>query len=412
MRVLALTVIFLLSMHGRGEAQILDRLGKKVENKVKQRVDRKVDKAVDKGLDKVEEKIDKSTKGGVSSTTVKGKTSSDPNVMSSNYDFIPGDQLLFYDDFSNTAYGDFPSKWNTTVGGKVVKFSNLTGNWFMVGDNALSFPLLKGSLPQNFTVEFDLYYPDNAVRPPVTFGFSEVANPAKQSIQRKKLFYFVIPKSNNVENVVGYTTNMYSGHETFTEWDVRGHTGKVVHVSIAVNGERIRLYMDTEKLFDLPKAFDNSAYRNNFHLRAAEVIPKPKDGFYVSNVRIAAVSKDLSAALIGEGKLVVSGIHFDSGSDRIKAVSYNILNEIGLLMQHNPSAKFEIVGHTDSDGGAQLNQRLSLQRAEAVRQYLMKNFNISASQLVAIGKEASEPVASNATAEGKAQNRRVEFIRK
>src|SRR5690606_26396771 len=137
MRVLALTVIFLLSMHGRGEAQILDRLGKKVENKVKQRVDRKVDKAVDKGLDKVEEKIDKSTKGGVSSTTVKGKTSSDPNVMSSNYDFISGAQLLFYDDFSNIAFGDFLFKCNTTVCGIVVKFSILIGNWFMLGVNVL-----------------------------------------------------------------------------------------------------------------------------------------------------------------------------------------------------------------------------------------------------------------------------------
>src|SRR5690606_21298383 len=132
MRVLALTVIFLLSMHGRGEAQILDRLGEQVENKVKQRVDRKVDKAVDKGLDKVEAKIGKATKVGACATTVKGKTSSDPDVMSCDYGFIPGDQLVFYGDFSNTAYGDVPSKWNTTVGGKVVKFSNLAGNWFLV----------------------------------------------------------------------------------------------------------------------------------------------------------------------------------------------------------------------------------------------------------------------------------------
>lgn len=394
------------------EGQILDRISKRVENKVKQRVDRKIDKAVDKGLDKLEGKVDENK-----SKSTKNSSKREPDIdkersISSNYDFIPGDDILFFEDFSNNNKGDFPDKWNTNGSGQIVNVENLDGQWLLIPDNALTFPQLNGMLPENFTIEFDLFYPSNTTRPPVTFGFTEVSNPAKQTIKGKKIFYFRIPpKGAGLENI-GYTTNLYSGRETTTAWPANESAGKINHVSIAVNGPRIRLYVNTEKLFDLPKGFDLNAYRNNFHFRAAELLPKPKDGFYVSNVRIAKVTKDLNSQLIKEGKLITSGIHFDSGSDKIRSVSYNFLNEIGQLIKDNSSSKFDIVGHTDTDGNAPANQKLSLQRAESVRNYLIKNFNISAANLTAIGKGSSLPISNNSTPEGKAQNRRVEFIKK
>jgi len=406
-----ITLIFITAFGA--SAQLLDRLGKRVENKVKQRVDRKVDKAVDKGLDKVEEKIDKSTKPDQtkSSKTQRSDSANPENhLISSDYDFIPGDELLFYDDYSNISLGDFPNRWNTNSSGKIVNISSHQGNWLLVPDNTISFPELGKALPENFTIEFDLYYPANSTRPPVTFGFSEVSNPAKQSIKGKKIFYFQISPS--VGENIGYSTSLYSGKETTREWESNRNAGKVNHVSIAVNGQRIRLYVDTEKLFDLPRAIDFPTLRNNFHFRSADLIPKPKDGFYVSNFRIAKVTKDLKSALINDGKLSTVGIYFDSGSDNIKPVSYNLLNEIGVLIKNESSSIFDIVGHTDSDGSTQLNQNLSLQRAEAVCQYLIKNFNILKNNLNPIGKGSAEPLASNSTTEGKAQNRRVEFIKK
>lgn len=409
MRTHLLFILFFLGISNVSYAQILDRLGKRVENKVKQRVDRKIDKAVDKGLDKIEGKIENSTNNNKNSPQTSTSTNT---TISSNYDFIPGDEVLFFDDFTNTNSGDFPSRWNTNGSGQVVNIAALNGNWLLIPDNTLSFPELKNQLPTNFTIEFDLFYPSNTTRPPVTFGFTEVVNPAKQSIKGKKIFYFRIPpKGAGLENI-GYTTSLYSGRETTTEWPANESAGKIKHVSIAVNGQRIRLYVDTEKLFDLPKVFDLSVYRNNFHFRSAELLPKPKDGFYISNLRIANVSKDLNSQLIKDGKLITSGIHFDSGSDKIKPVSYNLLNEIGKLLQQNPSGKYDIVGHTDSDGSEELNQKLSQQRAESVRNYLIKNFNISPNNLQASGKGAIVPIANNSSPEGKAQNRRVEFIKK
>ena len=394
-------------------AQVLDRLGKRVENKVKQRVDRKVDKVVDKGLDKIEGKLDNSTKSQNSksqSTTASSKENS--NTIASNYDFVPGDELLFYDDFSNTHLGDFPSKWNTNGSGQVVHISAQTGNWLLIPDNTLSFPEFKGPLPENFTIEFDLFYPLNTTRPPVTFGFTEVTNPAKQTIKGKKIFYFRIPpKGAGLENI-GYSTSLYSGREITTEWPANQSAGKVIHVSIAVNGQRVRLYTDTKKLFDLPKGFDLNTYRNNFYFRSAELLPKPLDGFYIRDVRIAKVTKDLNTSLIKEGKFITSGIHFDSGSDKIKPISYNLLNEIGKLLQNNPNSKFDVIGHTDSDGSAQANQKLSQQRAEAVCNYLTQNFNITTANLTTSGKGATSPIANNTSVEGKAQNRRVEFVKK
>jgi len=71
----------------------------------------------------------------------------------------------------------------------------------------------------------------------------------------------------------------------------------------------------------------------------------------------------------------------------------------------------KIIGHTDSDGGAADNVNLSKRRAEAVKLELVKDFGIDASRLQTDGKGASEPIASNSTTQGKANNRRVEFLK-
>src|SRR5690606_28109302 len=112
----------------------------------------------------------------------------------------------------------------------------------------------------------------------------------KSSIQHKKIFYFHIPPT--IKDNVGYSTSLYSGRETTQAWPANKMAGEVVHVSIAVNKSRIRLYMDDRKMFDLPKAFEPASLRNNLHFRAAPLIPKPNDGFYVSNLRIAEAGLD------------------------------------------------------------------------------------------------------------------------
>ncbi len=394
-------------------AQVLKKLEKKVERKINQRIERNTDKAIDKGLDKIEGTVKETTKSGdkessgAATSQVPGSTG---NYAASKFDFVPGEKILFYDDFEQNPIGDFPVRWNTNGSGEVVSLKNQSGKWLKVPDNTISFPEINGKLPQNFSIEFDLFYPVTGQRPPVTFGFSEVGNPAKNTIQHKSIFYFLIPSS--VKQFIGYSTSLYSGRETTREWAVDKMAGKKIHASIAVNGSRIRLYLDEHKIFDLPRGFDNNAYRNNFHFRAAPLIPKPKDAFYISNLRIAEGGSDARSALLKEGKYSTTGIYFATGSAQIKPESHGVIKEIADALKDNLGIKIEIIGHTDNVGNAASNQKLSEQRAEAIKMYLTKNFNIDNSRISVSGKGPSKPVGSNATAEGRAQNRRVEFVLK
>ncbi len=387
------TLVFLciavLAQNSHG--QILKKLEKKIEQKINQRIEKKTDKSIENVLDKVD--IDNY-----------------PGVYaSSKFDFIPGDKVLFFDDFMNEAKGDFPARWNTNSSGEIVTLLNISGKWLKIPDNSISFPELKTVLPDNFTIEFDLFYPKEITRPPVTFGFTEVNNPAKSSIQHKKLFYFHIPAT--IKDNVGYSTSLYSGRETTQSWPANKKAAKVIHVSIAVNTDRIRLYLDERKIFDLPKAFEPDILRNNFHFRSAPLIPKPNDGFYISNLRIAESGVDAQSQLLNTGKYITTAIYFETGSADLKPQSYGKLKELADLLIKTPQIRVKIIGHTDSDGSAVLNMELSRKRAEAVKSHLENEFGITANRLTFDGKGASEPISNNNSPEGKAANRRVEFIK-
>ncbi|HUT52883.1 MAG TPA: OmpA family protein [bacterium] len=114
------------------------------------------------------------------------------------------------------------------------------------------------------------------------------------------------------------------------------------------------------------------------------------------------------AGVDSRGCWVLNNINFNSGKSNIKPIYYNQLNEIASIMNANPNAKIRIEGHTDSDGSDANNQRLSEQRANAVMQYLI-SAGVDSSRLQAVGKGETSPVASNATPQGKALNRRIEF---
>lgn len=416
-------VLFLASTQTHG--QLLDKLGKKVEQKIEQRIERKTDRAIDKGLDEAEEMLsDKSKRNKQDpehkpivpqhrAEAQKDETQSDgadnePFRIAADFDFVSGTIQLFYDDFSLDALGDFPAQWNTNGSGEVVAITNLTGRWLRVTDNTISFPEIEKALPDNFTVEFDLYYPNGITRPPITFGFSEVSNPASEPIRYKKLFYYRI--SHSMDDI-GYSTNIYSGHETDKHWDVNVHTGKPIRVSIAVNAKRIRLYMNQSKIFDLPRAFEPSTLRNNFHFRAAQISPAPKDGFYISNLRIAETGMDARSQLIDKGKFSTTGIYFNINAATIKPESAGILQEIASVLIENPSLRVLIVGHTDSDGEETYNMELSKARAANVKNVLSDHYGVAPSQMLTDGKGELQPVADNSTPAGKAENRRVEFIK-
>lgn len=114
---------------------------------------------------------------------------------------------------------------------------------------------------------------------------------------------------------------------------------------------------------------------------------------------------------ISKGKLELKEkIYFDTGKATIKPVSDKILNDTAQALKAHPEIKkVEVQGHTDSTGSKALNQKLSQARAQAVREYLVKQ-GIDPERLVAKGYGPSVPVAPNKTAKGREANRRTEFV--
>lgn len=102
-------------------------------------------------------------------------------------------------------------------------------------------------------------------------------------------------------------------------------------------------------------------------------------------------------------------VTFKTGSAELTAESSPALDKVADIAKKYPNLKLRVEGHTDNVGAADYNQTLSQQRADSVKDYLVKA-GVPADQIVAIGFGKTRPVASNDTAEGRAQNRRVEFI--
>ncbi|MBS1497469.1 MAG: OmpA family protein [Bacteroidetes bacterium] len=338
------------------------------------------------------------------------------NAGAATSDFVPGQNIIFQDDFSQDALSDFPAKWNSNGSGKIITLNNLSGRWLELKTSTAITPMLNTALPENCTIEFDLYLDAQGAKstPFIKFGFTEVKNILKEDMYYKDRFFM---------NIARYTEEDSHQVEYGLQNDVLGSKGdfpitsyanKILHVSIALNKARVRIYLDQTKVVDLPQAITPNM-RNNFFLLSNTVIPPPDLDMYVGNIRIASAETDARSLLIkqlmNEGKAVTSDILFDVNSDVIKSESYPVVNQFGDALKANPDLKIKINGHTDSDGNAGKNITLSKKRADAVKKYLVANYGIASVRIQTDGKGATQPVADNSTAEGKAKNRRVEFIK-
>ncbi|WP_161626170.1 OmpA family protein [Hugenholtzia roseola] len=103
----------------------------------------------------------------------------------------------------------------------------------------------------------------------------------------------------------------------------------------------------------------------------------------------------------------LDNVHFATGKAELAKVSYKSLEELGNMMKTNPNLEIEIGGHTDNVGSPQANLKLSQDRAESVRQYLIK-VGIQPNRIIAKGYGDTQPVSDNSTEEGRGENRRTE----
>jgi OmpA-OmpF porin, OOP family len=409
-------------------------IGNRVQNKVNNRVINKIDKGIDKGLDEIEKGIKgenksedktKSTQEGDKKVGEEGKSktgddksqgqkSDQPSLQAySKYDFIPGEKVIFYDDFSQDAVGDFPALWNTNGSAEVVTTNLFPGNWmkFVMNECVWTDALLK--LPDNYTIEYDVI-PIGGLENPNMSGWNMRLMQAKnarawdagsapgQGGFRFSVEYFGRPSYSTWllgDECDDMKLNGYKEGDEFKE-----KINQKYHIAIWVQKSRVRLYQNQDKLFDAPKAFPTGCVkpdRLRFEYGAA----------MISNVRIAVGAPDMRNKLMTEGKLVTYGIYFDVNKDVVKPESYGTLKEIAAILNEVPDVKVKIVGHTDSDGQDAANLDLSKRRAASVKNELVKTFSVNGDRLVTDGAGESQPVAPNDTPANKALNRRVEFIK-
>ena len=120
----------------------------------------------------------------------------------------------------------------------------------------------------------------------------------------------------------------------------------------------------------------------------------------------ASIARDLKTA----GHVAVGGIYFDTGSAVLKAESSAAIREMAKLLQTDPGLRVFVVGHTDTVGSVEANLKLSRDRAESVIRSLIADHGIASARLAPFGNGPFAPVASNASDDGRARNRRVELV--
>ncbi len=431
------------------------------ERSVENRANNRVDQGVERGLDKVEEGIgnvfkkkekknDKSSSNKApaaeTQTTSEG-TESNPATQNgqthkasqanngggnnpsselkvySKFDFVPGEKIIAEEDFSQTNLGDFPTGWNTNSSAELVKLAGRPEKWLYMSADGFFLPEFVNNMPENFTLEFDVFtrYRSSNI---LSYGFylsaaENVKNDLANAYITNGFYfgwlgaesgaqYFVYEKGEEISKNEGLTINAF---------DCKGENNEepsLVRLSIWRQKSRLRVYVNETKILDIPKAFNPALKYNSFkfgskYMNYSE--NEHKDEFMVANIRYAVGAPDTRSKLMTEGRFVTRGILFDVNSDRMKPSSYGVLKEIATVLKENTTVKIKIIGHTDSDGDDAKNLDLSKRRAAAVKQALGSEFGIAATRLETDGKGEAQPSDSNATPQGKANNRRVEFIK-
>jgi len=336
------------------------------------------------------------------------------NKVYSNFDFIAGTKTIFYDEFSagtgNWKIIEFDQS-DDVEPPKVKQIANENGHWFKTPRRGIFYPVRLKDLPEKFTIEFDMWADvdkmsemesglilsivgNKVVKDDYSTAFDENPQVQLDIHPSKELLYCLATKENS------------EGERVLDRKDIRNgwKIGKIHRISISRNASHIKVYVGEKKFIDLPNALP---VKTDYTLILATNMWG--DGLYITNFKIAKFESEI-AKIDDKNKFVTNAIYFNYNSAVIKPESWPALKQAAEVIK-STEGKVIIVGHTDSDGSDADNLVLSQKRAESVKTFLMKNFQLDASKLMTDGKGETQPVESNNTAEGRANNRRVEFVK-
>jgi len=414
--IMALAVIMMAA--NAPEAQAQGILGK-LKDKVKEKVDQKVNNVTDRI---VNGKSNSSEDEDASAAESEDNT---PNVTTTNQksDFVPGSVVIFEDKFEGEKLGEFPSKWDLEDG--AVEMAKIAGRtvpqWTESGD---ILPLMKKNqynyLTDEFTIEWDVYISKkNDEWGDMTHEIGLMTREEDVNSWNNYAAYVEIwyrpgdgasrvmwhcqkPTDGSVENEVSDSkTNIKPN-----AWN---------HFAISFNKRAFKFYVNGTRICNVP---------NMLQPRYVKYTGSGIDYPYscISNMRISKGAVELydrnatdadaiSKAIAESGKFVTNNILFATGKADLKPESMAEIQKVADYMKKNPSARFEVQGHTDNQGSDAVNDPLSQKRAEAIVKAL-EGLGVDGFNLKAVGKGSHEPVADNKTEAGRAKNRRVEFIKK
>lgn len=416
MKKLFLITIACLAIMVPANAQILRHIGERarqaVENEIGNQVDRKIREGIDDAVNNKDKDKEQAEEAENETTPQDGKKvkAKQPRNVEAAYakcDFVAGDEIIFDDDLANEKLGEFPSKWDLVEGvSEVVKYDGKMAFDFQDVETALA-PLMKNPynyLTDEFTVELDFFAGDNTTIQEGLYSRSQY-----------RLDFF----DENRDHVgsfewhtadvkdVDFWCRSSSDRDIHSDGQIAAYLndGEWNHLSISFNKRAFKAYINGTRVINTP----NMNAPTYFELRSR--IWGDHGVNYITNVRVCKGAVPLYNRLETDGKIVSYGITFDMGKATIKPESMSEINRIKNLMAEDESINFEVQGHCDNTGSAATNDKLSQQRAEAIVAKLVE-LGISKDRLTAVGKGSSEPIADNKTDEGRAKNRRVEFVKK
>jgi len=318
--------------------------------------------------------------------------SAQPNFTLVKDEFMPGENTLFYDDFTDMAAGDAPPHFKVRGGSPELMASGAVRQLTANAKGTL-IPNLK-SLPKNFTYEIVIQTGSKG-RSDSTLILS--------SKGKQILHWWMSAQQKQIDLIV----SLRAPYSELGRKRVTVNLDQPVKLAVWIQNGRMRSYINGEKALDfnqvdLPQ-IDNVEIENGFLGAGASL------GYQM--FRFAESMPDFSQVISSSGRYIARGILFDTDSDVIKPESAPVIKQIAKGLETNPNLKLLIEGHTDSVGAAARNMDLSKRRAEAVRSVLITQFNIDSSRLTSAGLGSTKPVETNDTPQGRSQNRRVELVK-
>lgn len=331
--------------------------------------------------------------------------------------FVAGSRMIFRDNFSKDAVGDFPAKWTSTKSGEVKKLKGFDDKFLKISDGSVVGPQLTKDLPEHFTIEYDLIVPEDVPMRMASVALGVKPFPISNLLSPKDGVVFSFHSfSNGVNGGLKFgTRNSQTSQPGLQKVAYITPLNQVIKVAIAVNDRRVRFYVDGKKMVDMPTAF-NPLFRKSFFFCPSTHGAKESklNYFYISNLVIAEATTDRRSQVIKDlmekGVASTNAITFASNSDQLTPGSTEIIQQFVDAMNESPGLKLKIIGHTDGDGEDAANLLLSKRRANAVKMKMVE-LGIGAGRLQTDGRGEKEPVADNKSEEGKLQNRRVVFMK-